>query len=181
MVEVVLQDGTGDGSTLAKAMAGDQSAFTLLVAEHTPAMARVAYCVTNDVERSHEAVQAAWTIAWRRVGGLRDPGRLRSWLVAITANEARQLGRRDRRRAVVELAVGRQGTDAGDPADRIDLVDLERALRALSGDDRELIALRYGAGLDSIQIGAITRRSPAGVRNRLARVIDRLRKDLDRG
>lgn len=181
MAEVALQDGKDAGSTLREAMAGDQAAFTLLVAEHTPAMARVAFCVTNDVERSREAVQAAWTIAWRRVGGLRDPGRLRPWLVAIAANEARQLGRRDRRRAVVELAVGQPAANAGDPADRIGLVDLERALRALSGDDRALVALRYGAGLDSTQIGAITRRSPAGVRNRLARVIECLRKDLDHG
>ena len=48
-----LEMGTDD--LIGRAMAGDQAAFTMLVTEHTPAMARVAYCVTNDLERSREA------------------------------------------------------------------------------------------------------------------------------
>jgi len=61
----------------------------------------------------------------------------------------------------------------------IDLVDLERALGRLEPDDRRLIAMRYVAGLDSTEIAAQLGGSASGVRSRLARLLDRLRTDLD--
>jgi DNA-directed RNA polymerase specialized sigma24 family protein len=66
-----------------------------------------------------------------------------------------------------------------DPADRIGTVDLARALGALKPDDRALIALRFVAGLDSTEIAAQLHLSPSGVRSRLARLIERLRTELD--
>jgi len=38
-------------------------------------------------------VQSARSIAWRKLSSLRDPERLRPWLVSVAANEARQLVR----------------------------------------------------------------------------------------
>ena len=58
-------------------------------------------------------------------------------------------------------------------------MDFGRALRKLSPDERSLLALRYAAGLDSTQIGAATGMSASGVRTRLARVLQRLRVELD--
>ena len=67
----------------------------------------------------------------------------------------------------------------GDPAETIGLVDLQRALAHLKPDDRRLLALRYVAGLDSSEIARHTGGSASGVRSRLARLIDRLRMDID--
>jgi DNA-directed RNA polymerase specialized sigma24 family protein len=39
--------------------------------------------------------------------------------------------------------------------------------------------MRYVAGFDSSQIGAVTGMSASGVRTRLARLLERLRMDLD--
>jgi RNA polymerase sigma factor (sigma-70 family) len=58
-------------------------------------------------------------------------------------------------------------------------VDLERALRKLGPDDRALIALRFVAGLDSTEIAVQLGISASGIRSRLARVLDRLRSDLE--
>ena len=66
-----------------------------------------------------------------------------------------------------------------DPADRIGTVDLARALGGLKPDDRTLLALRFVAGLDSTEIAAQLHLSPSGVRSRLARLIERLRTELD--
>jgi len=49
----------------------------------------------------------------------------------------------------------------------------------LSAEDRSLLALRYVAGLDSTEIAAHLGGSASGIRSRLARLLDRLRVDLD--
>ena len=79
-------------------------------------MARVAYLVSGSLDLADDAVQAAWAIAWRRLGTLRDPARLRPWLMSVAANEARQMARGDRRRTVRELRV--QAPGAGAPPER---------------------------------------------------------------
>ena len=90
---------------VARAAAGDEIAFARIIRAHHDDMTRVCFVICGDLDIADEAVQAAWPIIWRKLGSLRDPGRLRPWLVSIAANEARQLIRRRRRRTVVELAV----------------------------------------------------------------------------
>ena len=98
--------------------------------------------------------------------------------MAIAANEARQLIRRERRRTIVEVGAGPPPTPR-DPADAIAVVDLRRVLRQLDPDDQSLLAMRFVGGLDSTQIGEQAGLSASGVRSRLSRLLERLRKDLD--
>lgn len=164
------------------AAAGDEVAFARIVAAHHDDMARVAYVVCRDADLAQEAVQEAWSVAWRQLGRLREPDRLRAWLVAIAANEARQALRRDRRRAVRELAFQPAGGSQGigtDPGSLAQAMDLRNALTRLSADDRSLLALRYVAGLDATELSRISGLSPSGTRARLARLLSTLRKELD--
>ena len=180
MTDLAARDSTAIAHTVRLAAAGDAAAFARLVAEHHAPMTRVAYAITGDAEAASDAVAVAWATAWRRLGTLRDPATVRSWLVAIAANEARQVLRRRRTRTVVDLSDVLETVGAGgDPADRIETVDLARALRGLKPDDRALLALRFVAGLDSTEIAAQLGLSPSGVRSRLARLIERLRTELD--
>jgi RNA polymerase sigma-70 factor (ECF subfamily) len=161
------------------AAAGDTVEFARIVAAHHADMVRVAYVVSGGrQDLADDAVQAAWAIAWRKLGSLRDPERLKAWLISVAANEARQLCRRQRRLAAVEIDVGNHDASGSDPADRDEGLDLERALGHLSANDRALLALRYEAGLDSSEIGALARRPAATIRWRLARLRARLRKEL---
>ena len=104
---------------VARAAAGDESAFARIIEAHHDDMTRVCFVICGDLDIADEAVQAAWPIVWRKLGTLRDPGRLRPWLVSIAANEARQLVRRRRRRVVVELAMAGASTPDVDPAGRV--------------------------------------------------------------
>jgi RNA polymerase sigma factor (sigma-70 family) len=164
---------------VAGARAGDEVAFTRLIAAYHADMLRVAFVITGDADVASDAAQLAWHTAWRKFGSLREPDRIRSWLVAIAANEARQLTRHQRRRAVVEIAAVSEppGTD---PAARIERLDLVNALARLKPEDRELIAMRYVLGLDSFEIAAARRKSASGTRARIARLLAELRKELDR-
>jgi RNA polymerase sigma factor (sigma-70 family) len=165
---------------VAGARAGDEAAFTRLVAACHEDLLRVAFVITGDADMASDAAQLAWQTAWRKLGSLREPDRLRSWLVAIAANEARQLTRRQRRRSVVEIAVAAESSAAGDPTGAISRLDLVNALGHLTPEDRELIALRYVIGLDSFEIAAARGRSASGTRARIARVLAQLRRELDR-
>ena len=160
------------------AVEGDEAAFTRIVEAHHDDMVRVSFVVCGDADLADEAVAAAWLIAWRKLGDLREPDRLRPWLVSIAANEARQAVRRRRRHGVVELAMANTPVASGDPAARANDIDLVNALARLDPDDRALLALRYVAGFDSTELARATGRSASGTRARLARLLDRLRTEL---
>ena len=163
---------------VARAASGDEAAFAQIVATHHGDMSRVCYLVCGDLDLADEAVQAAWPLAWRKLGTLHDPARLRPWLISIAANEARQLLRRRRRRSVIELEVRVSASDSADVASRPGDLDLINALARLSPDDRQLLAWRYVAGFDSPEIARATGRSASGVRTRLRRLVMRLRVEL---
>ena len=181
MTDIAVHDAPVVASTVRLAAQGDEAAFTRLVSEHRAAMARVAFVICGDPEATRDAVQTAWSIAWRRLHTLRDPDQVRSWLIAIAANEARQVVRAQRRRPVIDISETMQTREPGDPADAIGLVDLQRALAQLKPEDRRLLALRFVAGFDSTEIARQLGLSASGVRSRLARLIDRLRTDIDHG
>jgi RNA polymerase sigma factor (sigma-70 family) len=165
-------------STVAAAAAGDVAAFARIIQAHHDDMARVYMVVSGDPEIAQDATQAAWPIAWRKLGSLRTADRLRPWLIAIAANEARQMIRRLHRDRIVELEVADVGADDRDPATRAAVTDLVHAVRRLSPDDRALIALRYVAGFDATEIGVALGMSASGVRSRLSRLVARLRTEL---
>jgi RNA polymerase sigma-70 factor (ECF subfamily) len=159
--------------SVARAADGDPVAFTALVAAYNDDLMRVSYVILGDRFLAEDAVQTAWTKAWQRLHSLRDPAKVRSWLVAIAANEARQTARR-----IPHAGIGSwdgYGSDA-DP----EQIDLRDALSRLPVDDRRLVALRYALDLTSAEIGEVLGLSAGGVRSRLMRLIARLRTELDR-
>ncbi|HEX5825266.1 MAG TPA: sigma-70 family RNA polymerase sigma factor [Candidatus Limnocylindrales bacterium] len=167
-------------AVVARAASGDVAALEQIVARYHDEMTRVCVVVCGgDADLAQDAVQSAWPIAWRKLGTLRDSGRLRAWLVTVAANEARQILRQRRRRVVVELDLADIESSQDDPADAIRSVDLRAAVRRLDPEDRTLLALRYVAGFDSSELGLAMGMSSSGVRSRLERLTARLRRELD--
>jgi RNA polymerase sigma-70 factor (ECF subfamily) len=167
-------------STVALAGAGDEAAFARLVAAYHADMARVALAACGDRGLAEDAVQAAWLVAWRKLHSLRDPDRVRPWLLSVTVNEARQIVRR-RRGPVVEIDVEAPDDNGNDPSTGIERLDLRRALAHLSPDDRALGAMHYVVDLSSDDLAAVVGTSPSAARVRLSRIVDRLRKELRDG
>src|SRR5262245_19109672 len=176
MIGSVVAEAESQRSLVERAVAGDEAAFARIVAAHHDDLARIAYFVSGDLDIAEEAEQAAWAVAFRRLRDLRAPERLRPWLMAIAANEARQIARSRRRRTVRELAVA----DRSRPhdVDRAALIDLADALGRLDPRDRLIVGLRFVGGFDSEVIGEAVGMTAAAVRVRLHRLLDVLRKDL---
>jgi RNA polymerase sigma-70 factor (ECF subfamily) len=176
MIGVVMAEADTPGSMVEHAIAGDEVGFARIVAAHHNDMARIAYFVCGDLDIAEEAEQSAWAVAYRRLKDLRDTDRLRPWLMSVAANEARQIARSTRRRTVRELAVG----DSTGPRD-IDhaaMIDLADALGRLDPKDRAIVGLRFIGGFESAEIGRAMGMTATGVRVRLHRLLERLRKDL---
>lgn len=175
---VLARDGNASDVIVRSAATGDQIAFATLVAEHHAAMARVAFVICGDPELTRDATQAAWVVAWRQLRSLRNPSSVRAWLVAIAANETRRALRRTHRGRIADISPELAELVHRDPAEDVDLVDLASALAGLRPEDRQLLALRYEAGLDSSEIARHLGLSASGVRTRLSRTVERLRTRL---
>ena len=167
--------------TVTSAAKGDDIAFGRIVADHHDDMRRVCVFVTRDEALAEEAVQIAWSVAWQKLGSLRDPERLRPWLIRIAVNEAKRLlSKRSRRTSVEFVAHSAPVVGGVDPATGIERIDVLAAMERLKPDDRGLIAMRYVMGFDATELAAATGMSPAATRQRLKRLLDRLRRDLER-
>jgi RNA polymerase sigma-70 factor (ECF subfamily) len=180
MVAELSSQGAIPAATVADAVAGDAMAFARIVRTHHDDMVRVCQLICGDAELAQDATQSAWPIVWRKLGSLREPDKLRPWLVSIAANEARQMIRRLHRDRVVPIEIADIRSDQGDPAWRSTDDDLISAIRRLPEEDRTLIALRYVSGFDATEIAPILGLSPSGVRTRLSRVVARLRQEVER-
>jgi RNA polymerase sigma-70 factor (ECF subfamily) len=179
MSGVVRMDVTG---VLASAVAGDEVAFARIVEDHDAAMYRVCMVVSRDHAIASDGVQAAWTIAWRKLGTVRDPERLRAWLVSVAVNETKSLLKSRSKRSLTEVAMDATGPPGGiDPAAGVASIDLRDLLERLDPDDRALLAMRYVAGFNSTELAAAIGISPSGTRTRLERLVARLRQELSDG
>ena len=179
---------TDSVTILASAAAGDEAAFARIVEAHDSEMLRVCVAVGRDHAIAAEGVEAAWAIAWRKLHTIRDPARLRPWLIAIAVNETRTLLKQRRRRSLVEVQrdaddpMGRADPAGGiDPATADAALDLQAALKRLAPDERAMLAMRYVAGFNATELGAALGITPSGARSRLERLVARLRQELGDG
>jgi RNA polymerase sigma factor (sigma-70 family) len=99
--------------------------------------------------------------------------------MSVAVNQAKDLLRSRSRRSQLEVATDASRVRGGiDPATAIERLDVLAAMDRLEPDDRALIALRYVLGFDATELAATLGGSPAGIRQRLKRLMDRLRQEL---
>src|SRR5829696_2464484 len=76
-------DAVAAAELLARAQIGERAAFTELVERHHQELVRIAYAITGDLDSARDSAQLAWIKAWQRLPSVREPDRLRAWLIAI--------------------------------------------------------------------------------------------------
>lgn len=139
--------------------------------------------VLRDPAAAEEVVAVTFERALRRRSRFdRRRGDPRAWLFGIARNAAIDELRRRKRGAVLthdppDVAV----PDAVDELVARDEADRRRgavadAVAGLPGDDRELVALKFHAGLTNTEIAGVLGISATNVGSRLHRVLNRLRE-----
>lgn len=174
---------------------GDPAAFRELFDEHARAVYNHAWRLTGDWSAAEDAVSLTFLEAWRlraRIDVAEERGSPRPWLLGIATNVARNVRRAARRYDTAVTRLPRAGTEpdhADEVAGRLD--DRERvtaalaALASLRRNEREVIALCAGAGLDyaqaaealGIPVGTVRSRL-SRARGKLARIAERRREPL---
>jgi RNA polymerase sigma-70 factor (ECF subfamily) len=116
--------------------------------------------------------------AWRaRARYRRDLAKFSTWLFAIARNVANDHYRRRHHEVPLDEALERPaaGTPEEDALRQADFDRLATLLAALSDRDRELLALKFGAGLTNREIAKVTGLSESNIGTILHRTIAALR------
>lgn len=138
-----------------------------------------AYVATmlRDRSAAEEVTAAAFERAYRRAGKFdARRGTPRTWLFGIARNAALDELRRRSKQAALP-AEPPAATDHA--ADAIDREALRVALRGLHARDREVIALRFHAGLETAEVAAVLGISVSNAGTLLHRAMTKLREALD--
>ncbi len=110
----------------------------------------------------------------------RRKGSERTWLYAIALNLLRDPARRAAAEGRALERVGPAPAAGGEPADAVEHRDVvQRALATLSAEEREAIALRYGAELTVPEIAEALGEPLTTVEGRVYRALRKLRAELD--
>jgi RNA polymerase sigma-70 factor (ECF subfamily) len=136
--------------------------------------------VLADRDAAEDAAQEALLRAWRAQRSRRSNGDATAWLRAIAGNEARRLGARARSLPSLEPI---DAHDEADPTNEVGdaqvaAIALSQLLDELAPRDRQLVHLRYVAGLTHSEIARHLRVPEGTVKVRLHRSRAFMRKLL---
>jgi RNA polymerase sigma-70 factor, ECF subfamily len=157
--------------------AGDHVAFEQVVEPLLHPGYDLAYAVLRDRQLAEDAVQEAAVRAWRAFGSLRDEGSARSWFLKIVLNQCRATMRTRWWRSHL-LSDRVEGHQPGHDTFAELRVDLERAVRVLSRDQRAVLFLAYQLDLPQEEIAGVLGVRLGTVKSRLHRAVARLRTEL---
>lgn len=165
-----------DQALVALALAGQTSAFELLVRRHQLAVRRWLRRLGNDAALADDAAQDAFVHAWRQLAAFRGEGSFRSWLYRIAYCQFLQALRSRRSRQALQERL--QHEEDGEPlvADCHAKPDLERLLAILGLEERACLLLSYGEGYSHAEIGDLLDLPLGTVKSHLRRGVLRIRE-----
>jgi RNA polymerase sigma-70 factor, ECF subfamily len=170
-----------DATLVRRALDGDARAFTTLVDRHAPACLRFATRMLGSVEDAEDVTQDALFRAHRALASYDGAMVFRTWLMTILVNRCRSaMLYRHRREERVQVdsdrvALASVEADVGGMELR---ETIERAMRALDGDQREAFLLKHVEDLSYDEMAEVTGVGVSALKMRVKRACDRLRQQL---
>jgi RNA polymerase sigma-70 factor (ECF subfamily) len=173
-----------DSELVARALDRDDVAFGELLRRHQGAALRVAAVIAGSANDAADIVQDAFVLAHGRLGTFRGDGSVRSWLLRVVANAAKNHVRGRRRRLQREdrhfrLAVGSDESAELAAERRLEHERVLNGLARLGRRDREVLGCRYLAGLSEVEAAEVLGVPIGTVKSRTSRALDRLAHELD--
>jgi RNA polymerase sigma-70 factor (ECF subfamily) len=171
-----------DGALVARARAGDSSAFDALVRSYMEQAYRVAYRVVGHREDAEDLVQEAFLAAYQYLESFEVGRPFGPWLMRIVLNRGANLRRSRARRSTEPETEGvSEAPSALDETERQDLGRvLHDALGTLSERQRLIVTMFDVDGRTSAEIGEMLELAPGTVRWHLHEARRQLRGVLGR-
>ena len=178
MPDVHLHTEPSAAALLASVASGDRAALSALVHRHWASLFRYTRRMTGDEAAAEDALQDTFVAVMEHAATFRGESSARAWLYTLARNALR---RRARRRvgepgpAEVTEDVESLGASAGFGCVSTwtraleDRQEIERALGALSDDDREVLALVDAEGLSIEEASSSLGVTEAALKSRLHR------------
>lgn len=147
-----------DEELIRAVLAGDRERFHELVHRHAAPLWSTIRRSLRDREEARDVLQETWARALEGLPDLREPGRLRAWLVSIAQNLVRERGRRPRPLSVeAHLAEAPAALDPG-PSDcetRDAVAAVRDEIEKLPPRQREVFDLRMNHELSHAEIARL--------------------------
>lgn len=167
----------GDSDLIARACAGDKTAFEQLLRPVFDSAARLAYGMLQDRSAAEDAVQESAFRAWRRLGNIRAGADFGPWFFGIVTNQCRSVRRAG---SWYVLRLEHEETSARLAPEEVAIrgADLRHALLRLPTDQRAAILLHFYLDLPLEGVAVALGISFAGVKSRINRGLKRMRPAL---
>src|SRR5215831_3598174 len=113
---------TTDAELVSRALSGDREAFNQIVVRYQTLICSLAYNGLGNLGQSEDVAQETFITAWKRLGHLREPGKLRGWLCGIVRN-------------LVLKSLDRDGREPARNAETLEAVDESPATHSLPSEE----------------------------------------------
>jgi len=172
-----------DEELVALAKDGRPESLDELVSRHYASAFRTALGILRDEDGAADVAQDAFLKAFRGIGKFRGDSSFRTWLLTITANEARGVLRKVARRKELDLdTAGPVATQEANAEDFLENAEESIRVRALLDQlpdkQRQAVTLRVFEGMSFKEVGAIIGSSEGAARVNFHHGIRRLRELL---
>lgn len=169
-------------STLAeRSRAGDSDAFAELYRRYlTPVYRFIFRRVGGDIAAAEDLTSQVFLEALNSLSGYRERGQFAAWLFTIARRRLADRYRRPGMNSLEDVPEALLGIADG-LEQREDLQRLKQLLTALDDEKRELLQLRFSAGLSFANMAAVLGRKEAAVKMSFYRVLERLRAQWEAG
>jgi RNA polymerase sigma-70 factor, ECF subfamily len=167
-----------DAALVTRVLHGDVNAYGALVSRYRDRYARYAVHMLGNREDAEEALQDAFTRAYRSLSRCDEPERFGAWLFRILVNRCRTSGARRVRRGqtfVYDEGALLNASEEHPAERRMWREEIERAVGELSADQREAFLLKYVEELGYDEMSEITGVGVSALKMRVMRACDRLR------
>ncbi len=176
---------------IAKSQSGDERAFETIVYMFEKYIYTIAYHYVQNQEDAKDVTQDTFVKLWKTLGTYRRECSFKTWLSKICVSCAIDSLRKRKNDVSLTLSEDGEETDIADESDDTDPVcsyekqeekeKLQKALLQLDNEKRQIITMRYIAGLSYKEIGEILKLEQGTVKSRLNRGVLMLKKLMKQG
>jgi RNA polymerase sigma-70 factor (ECF subfamily) len=174
------QDELSEHLVVLRCQVGDEAAFEMLFDRYNGRLLYYLRRLLGTGGQAEDVLQTVWLKVVRKIGSLREPRAVRTWMYRIAHNEAVQQLRDSGR----EIALGEQeeilqAVAEEDDQPPLDIARVHVALDEISPEHRAVLTLRFLDDLSYEQIAGVVGCSLGTVRSRIHYAKRALRKRIE--